>query len=191
MYTYHTNRKQSLDWKDAQAEHREGKKPRKEGKGTKKESSHRSTPVYYAHFQSYPSASSVWTSTLREAPSESSSCRAASSGARKRVSMYSLAKGVGTEIVRVCGPRATAVTVPNHTLREEASMSSLAFSSTRPQSPSAAGSGVGGGKPSGSSDGRCSVPLWVSLWASSCAITEDSKEGSKDSWSCFGGSGRA
>src|SRR5687768_10451084 len=97
--------------------------------------------------------------------------------------MYSLAKGVGTEIVRDWDPRATAVTVPNHTLREEASISSLAFSSTRVQSPSAAGSGVGGGKPSGSSGGCGSV----SLWASSCAITEDSKEGSRDSWSCFVG----
>ena len=37
MSTYNTNRRQSLDWKDAQAEHREGKKPKKEGKGTKTE----------------------------------------------------------------------------------------------------------------------------------------------------------
>src|SRR5918997_3963801 len=136
----------------------------KEGKH--KQRPHQAIILYYAYFPSYPSASSVWTSTRREAPSESSSCRAASSAARNRVSMYSLAKGVGTEIVRDLGPRATAVTVPNHTLREEASISSLAFSSTRPQSPSAAGSGVGGGKPSGASGGCGSVSLWVSLWAS-------------------------
>src|SRR5215211_7754399 len=129
---------------------------KKEGKGTKTELT-QGNPLYYAHFQSYPSDSSDWTSTRREAPSESSSCSAASSAARKRVSMYSLAKGVGTEIVRDSGPRATAVTVPNHTRREEASISSLAFSSTRSQSPSAAGSGVGGGKTSESSGGCGSV----------------------------------
>src|SRR5215208_4018984 len=156
MYTYNTNRRQSpsTDWKDAEPQHREWTRPTKKRAKAQKQNSHRAIPLYYAHFQSYPSASSVWTSTLREAPSESSSRRAASSAGRKRVSMYSLTKGVGTEIVRDSDPRATAVTPPNHTLREEASISSLAFSSTRVQSPSAAGSGVGGAEPSGSS-GRC------------------------------------
>jgi hypothetical protein len=39
MYTYNTNRRQSpsRNWKDAEPEHREGKRPRKEGKGTKTE----------------------------------------------------------------------------------------------------------------------------------------------------------
>jgi hypothetical protein len=40
MYTYNTNRRQtepSTDRKGTEPEHREGKKPRKEGKGTKTE----------------------------------------------------------------------------------------------------------------------------------------------------------
>src|SRR5918995_6475377 len=88
--------------------------------------------------------------TRREPPWARSSPRGVSSAAIKRVSMYSLAKGVGTEIVRDSESRSTAVTSSNHTLREEESISPSAFFSTRAQRPSAAGSGGGGGKSSGS-----------------------------------------
>src|SRR5215211_711155 len=118
--------------------------------------------------------------TRREAPSwVSSSPSGASSAALKRVSIYSLTKGVGTEIVRDSDRRSTATTSSNHTLREEASISPSAFFSRRAQRSSAAGSGVGGGKPPGS--------LCVLRGGSK----EGSKEDSKDSWSGSGGSGRA
>src|SRR5215211_4700611 len=86
--------------------------------------------------------------TRREAPSwVSSSPSGASSAALKRVSIYSLTKRVGTEIVRDSDRRSTATTSSNHTLREEASISPSAFFSRRAQRSSAAGSGVGGEAP--------------------------------------------
>ncbi len=120
------------------------------------------------------------TTTRRAASCESSWPSASSSVAWKRVSMYSLAKGFGTEIVRESEPRATAVTASNHTLREEASISSSARSRTRPQSSSAAGSGGGGGE--GSS--RCG-PGSCSCGASAI------REYYRGSWAGSGGSGRA
>src|SRR5829696_4059817 len=108
--------------------------------------SYSGTALYYIYFQSSLLLSWARTSKRREEAWRSSLLRAASSAALKRVSMYSLAKGVGNEMVRESDLKATGtVPSPNHTLRDEASMWPLACSSTRNQSFSASGSGVGGG----------------------------------------------
>src|SRR5215217_9726474 len=105
--------------------------------------------MYYAYSKSQSAWRLSWTTTRREALPVSSSRSAVSRAALKRVSMYSLAKGLGTEIVRYSYPTATALTSPNHTRIEEASISPSASpsacSSRRAQSSSAAGSGGGGG----------------------------------------------
>src|SRR5215217_1391084 len=105
--------------------------------------------MYYAYSKSQSAWPHSWTTTRREALPVSSSRSAVSRAALKRVSMYSLAKGLGTEIVRYSDPTPTALTSPNHTRIEEASISPSASpsacSSTRPQSSSAAGSEGGGG----------------------------------------------
>src|SRR5215210_8688702 len=112
---------------------------RREGRAKKG----KATSPYYTYSCFPPPWHHSWTTTRKEAPPVSSSRSGASRAALNRVSTYSLAKEVGTEIVRYSDPTATAVTSPNHTRFEEASISASAFSRTRAHSSSAAGSGFG------------------------------------------------
>src|SRR5215208_725286 len=61
----------------------------------------------------------------------------------KRLSMYSLAKELGTLIVSVSSSRRTGTIPSNHILSEETSISSWTSPRRRPHSSSACGSGTG------------------------------------------------
>src|SRR3712207_1762760 len=83
------------------------------------------------------------TSILRAAPWPNCSRRWRSSTSWKRVSMYSLAKELGTEMVRAPSSRLTGEIPSNQTFREEESISAAVASSVSRHGPSAEGSGVG------------------------------------------------